>query len=220
MGPSDGQCTGPHSVHPRARYFLNKLTDTTNWQAGIGFQGAAAPSANASLTYGKSMQNEFPAVSVEVTPISIGNGQMQDFEWRYRASSSSSQTHMEFSTSNPPIHKSTYTIDHEDTGPLLPNNFKISVRAVFRAQRKIRRVNSSFPAKFRFFRDRQLRHLTMTLGAAIGPDGLDHYEFPTKQKFGCKLAIKVDASQGLLGNMGKANGVVQSKLDSYSQKKP
>lgn len=145
VGPSAGQCNGPHSAYPRLRHFYDKLIDSTKWQAEIGVEGSVAPKGVARMTYGKSNQNEFPPVSVEIKPVSIGNGRMQDFEWRYKAVSSSSETHMEFSTSNPAVHRITYTIDCDDIAAL-PNNFKVSIRAVFRADRKARRVSSSLPS--------------------------------------------------------------------------
>lgn len=55
----------------------------------------------------------------------------------------------------------------------------------------------------------------MTLGATIGAEGADYFTFLTRQKSGCKLAIDVNPSKGLLGKGGEAAGSVQSKLDSY-----
>jgi len=215
-GPSAGECTGPYDVHPRTRDFHDKLIQSTNWQGGAGLGASGGPSVQ--ISYGKEKQRELPSISSEVMPISFGNGERQDFEWRYKTYSSSSETHVEFSEKNPPTHTVTYTIENQDPQETMSSSFRVRIRSVFRVRGKIIRGNQGrnnlLSSKLRYLLERRLRHLSMTLQADVGCDGLDHCRFPTPTKSGCKLSIGVDIRQALSGQTDQAVGAVRSKLDS------
>jgi len=219
VGPSgNGHCSQPHSPHPRLRFFYDRISNSSNWETEFRIQGSVLPKGTAKLSYGRSNQCDSSSLAAEVRPVFIGQGQRKDFEWRYKPASVSSKTHIEFSTTSPPNHTIKYTMDRNNPVDALPNYLRVRVRVIFRAPRRVRRISSKFPAKLRFFRDREIRHISMTIEADIGLDGVDYYEFPTATKSGCEMAIDVDASQGLLGQCGKAAGVVQSKLNSYKER--
>jgi hypothetical protein len=77
----------------------------------------------------------------------------------------------------------------------LPTDIKVCVKAIFGARGKIRRGKSTLPNGVRYRRDFKARHMMMSMEARIGTFGGDVFDFPTKQKTGCKLPMKVDQTK-------------------------
>jgi len=209
VGPRDGQCSAAHSILPRKRYFYNNITDSTNWQVNAGLQ-ISKPPVTGNIIYGKSTQKQLPTAVVEVELIKSGSGRRQDYEWCYRPKSSSTSTHMEFSSTSPPTHTATYTVGRNAT---TPKTFRVGVKAIYQRQGKLRRLLSTLSARMRFMEDVQLRHFIMELNVTIGNEE-DYCRFPTPAKGGCDLIMEVDACKGRIDPAMLEAGVVKSSLVS------
>jgi hypothetical protein len=156
----------------------------------------------------------------EVEPIAIGKGAGDDFEWRYKMKKGSTDTHLEFSSSIPPVHRVSYRVLTDTPSP---DDMRVVVKAVFRQRGKILRSKShlSLPPSLRLFGDRRFRHLVMELETRIGKDGEDNFQFPGPNKSGCRLLMGLNIGKGKIwqGNSdGKDIGVVKSKFESPTLK--
>jgi hypothetical protein len=216
VGPSCGQFLGPSEVNPLPSHFLERQILSTNTKGEFSFEASATPKAVFKGGMGSSKTSELPPISLAVTPISIGLGARKDSRWHYKVGQVS-ETLLEMSSKNPPIHNTMYEIPVASPGEELnlPDNFKIMVQARYRRKGRLVREKSSFPSRFRFTRDVAAQHLTMILEARIGSEGLDYFEFPGSTKKGSQLSMDMNFMSGKIGQ-GNARlssiGVVESNL--------
>ena len=209
----------PESVYPRPRHFVNKIVNTHNTNVEAGVELSANPKGTIKAVYGESYAKELPPVAVEVNPLFFGSGRRGDHVWIYAPRDFSTATRMEFSKDNPPTHKAVYRLCDQDDWP---TDLKASIKAVFFRQGKLRRAESSLPAKIRFLGDRKTRHILLTMEARIGSEAGDLFEFPTEKKTGCKLWMGIDMTKSKLSEAKpelRSTGVVLSRLESSEIKK-
>lgn len=210
FGPS-GRCRGPRSIFPLFHYFSEKQSISSNNRFDLGIEASATPKAVCKGSKGSSKTIDRIPVTLAVEPGYIGSGERQDFEWNYKATSAS-ETHLELSSTNPPIHKATYTVL-----PLLtPEHFRVKIETIYR-QKGIppRTTSSSLGARFRFIKDFSAKHIIMSLEITIGKEQVDHFQFPGKNKEGSELDMELKFAGGKLGQ-GPPEvlkiGAVESKL--------
>ena len=216
IGPSKGDSMGPRAPQPRMRYFYQSLSESSSWQGGITV-GAPTKIAG-TVSYAASKLTERSAIAVEVNPIRIGAGIGQDFEWVYKTRTGSSDTHVEFSSSNPPVHHVTYRLGADAPSP---EDMRLRVKALFRQCGKITRSQSrlSLPLYVRSVFDRKFRHIELELEVRVGKEGDDNFQFPASNKSGCHLVMDMNIDKGKIwqGDPGKTDvGVIKSKLESFN----
>jgi len=216
-GPSDGECSPPHSVIPRERYFIIKFTETNNWQAGANSTISPTPAVAPNVSFGSSKQKEHPSSTVEIEGFECGGGPRQSYRWCYRPKSKSAETHMEFSSTNPPTHTVSFTVPRNKKNP---TTFSIRTRAVYQRKGIFRRLAAMTSARLRLKQDVQLRHFTMELEANIGLNS-DYYRFPVAgEKEGAFLTMKVDAQSGMFKPIMEDAGLVKTSLTGQGLKVP
>jgi hypothetical protein len=206
-GPSDGECSAPHSVVPRERSFILKYTETDNWQATLGLMASPTPTGTLGAIYGESKEKQRPTVVVEVEGFRCGGGPRQSYRWRYRPKSESAKTHVEFSVKNPPTHTVTFTVPSNAKNP---KSFKVTAKAVYQRKGLFQRLSNAVSARLRLKQDVQLRHFSMELEANIGNE-TDYCRFPAPQeKNGAYLRMQVNALTGVIEPGMERAGLVSS----------
>jgi hypothetical protein len=214
VGPSEGACLGPRAALPHMREFFSRFSDSSSWQGQVTI--GAPTNITGNLSHARTRLTERPPITSEVVPVSFGSGARQDFEWRYQMRPGSTDTLVEFSSSNPPTHHVTYV---RPVNAASPEDIKVMLKAVFRQRGKLVRFKNygTFPPSLRFFGDRRFRHLVVMLEARIGEEGGDDFQFPGPHKRGSDLAINLNINKGRIwhGNQDElGDRTVRSKLDS------
>jgi hypothetical protein len=169
------------------------------------------------MSFGSSKQKEHPSSTVEIEGFECGGGPRQSYRWCYRPKSKSAETHMEFSSTNPPTHTVSFTVPRNKKNP---TTFRIRTRAVYQRKGIFRRLAAMTSARLRLKQDVQLLHFTMELEAVIGWEA-DYYRFPVAgEKEGAFLTMKVDAQSGVIKPVMEDAGVVKSRLTGQGSQGP
>jgi hypothetical protein len=209
VGPSDGECSAPHSVVPRERYFILKYRESNNWQAGAYAEISGTPAITPNISVGGSKQKDRPSAIVEIEGFKCGGGPRQSYSWRYRPKSDSAKTHIEFSTTNPPTHSVSFTVPQNQKNP---NALRIKAKAIYERKGLFRRLATAVSARLRLKQDVNLRHFAMELAVTIGSQA-DYCCFPVpKKKKGVFLVMEVDAQTGVIEPVTETDGAVISTL--------
>jgi hypothetical protein len=184
VAPSEGHVAAP-VARPQKRHFIRSVSTSRQTQWSVAITASAAPAGTLGIGGQNSTSIEHNPIVIGIVPEHIGGGARNDFEWRYKVLGDS-DTHVEMSSRNPPVHEATYILYSSP-----PSLVDVSVETVFRRKRRIVPIERSpFRAYFRVFQDVQVMHLRTRLDVKIpSSEGRGGFVFPVNDERGTYLKI-------------------------------
>ena len=210
--PVGGQSSPPDQTGPRMHDMFSNITETHSHQANVTLQGSITNPITVGASFAKQSSNERPTFVVEATLARSQTGEEQGYEWCWKPTSIA-KTHLEFTTSNPPTHRVSYTILRNAD---VPKAISVKTKAIYEKKRlaQVPQIGRTFKAKL--MKSVQIKDFIVELEAKIGTEG-DFWRFPNDGKDGSYLTMDVDArSMPMKWGLERAavSGVAAATLDS------
>jgi hypothetical protein len=184
--PSEGHIAAPVATRPQKRHFVRSITTERQIHWSVDVTASVAPSGSLGLGGEKSTATEHDPIGVGLVPKYIGGGGGNGFEWRYSILGES-DTHVEMSSRNPPIHEATYVVHTSH-----PKFINVGVQTAFRRKKRLLPIRRGpLGAYFRVFNDVQVMHMRSRLDVKLASQGRE-FVFPANKERGVYLEEKAE----------------------------